>query len=515
MQRPEEITQRDRLIAQQRIEMLGELNSEEQWARHLLAHNTKTLFGLSDNDVDADCTPKSDAGRMQTTEQQPLGETWIKVGDRYYQSGRSEWNTRHSNYQWHLDKRNAFHADICYALSQIVQRHELHSPVTLNMVGSERFISAVKKLVTARIEIPVDALDGEPWLLGCPSGVIDLRDGTWHSDISLKCGDTYLPGQAGKSTWYITKSAMCDPDMDAQPTRWLKFLDEATRGDAELIEFLRRYLGYTLTGDISEQTLIYLHGYGGNGKGVFLNTWQKIMGDYALTAPAHFLTEQKYARHETEIARLQGARMVLAQEVKKGSRWDEQRVKSLTGGDRLTGRWMRGDFFEFDPTFKLLVSGNHLPKLQSTDHAMRRRLRVVPFMNRPQNPDPDLEAKLLDEEAGAILFWAIKGLAKWHSDGMSEAAVVASETREYFEQSDMMSQWINECCVVAANASAKPAELFDSWATWCQMNRHPAGTPNQFGRDMTGLGYPLNGKKGVSIRRVGIGLESEEATEAA
>lgn len=184
-------------------------------------------------------------------------------------------------------------------------------------------------------------------LLGTPGGTVDLRTG----DLS-----------DAQPADYITKLAGCTPER-GEPTRWLRFLDEALAGDQEAIRFLRLWMGYCLPGDTREHALIFLHGRAGTGKSVFLNTAASILGDYAVTAAMETFTASKFDRHSTELAMLRGARLVTASETEEGRAWAESRIKQITGGDAITARFMRQDNFTYRPQFKLTIVGNHAPRL--------------------------------------------------------------------------------------------------------------------------------------------------------
>ena len=167
--------------------------------------------------------------------------------------------------------------------------------------------------------------------------------------------------------------------------RWRAFISEVTCGDAEVSRFLQQWCGYSLTGDTSEQALFFGCGPGGNGKGVFLNTVSRIIGDYAVAAAMDTFTESDFPKHSTELAMLRGARLVTASETEEGRAWAESRIKQMTGGDPITARFMRKDNFTYTPQFKLTIVGNHSPSLRNVDEAMRRRLRIIPFQySRPE-----------------------------------------------------------------------------------------------------------------------------------
>ncbi len=176
---------------------------------------------------------------------------------------------------------------------------------------------------------------------------------------------------------YMTKLTAVAPG--GRRPRWNEFLRRVTNGDDELQSYLKRVVGYALTGDTSEHVLFFLYGTDANGKTVFLNAASGLLGGYHRTAPIETFVTTSADRHPTEIAGLRGARMVTAVETEEGRRWAEGRIKTLTGGDRVAARFMRQDFFEFTPQFKLLIAGNHRPSLRSVDEAIRRRFHLIPF----------------------------------------------------------------------------------------------------------------------------------------
>ena len=210
--------------------------------------------------------------------------------------------------------------------------------------------------------------------------------------INLKTGREYPPDPLD----YITKVAGTELAPPGTPCPlWLKFLSRVTAINEEIIAFLQRFLGYSMTGEISEHSLVFLFGTGANGKGVFTSTITEIMGTYAIIAPMEMFVVSHGERHPTEIAKLRGARLVIAHETQKGRRWDESKLKTLTGGDKLTGRFMRGDFFDFKPTHKFLIEGNHKPSFSSVDEAIRRRVLLVPFT--VCIPEAERDTKLIEK----------------------------------------------------------------------------------------------------------------------
>ena len=229
--------------------------------------------------------------------------------------------------------------------------------------------------------------------------------------------------------------------------KWLEFLNRIFAGDQNLIAYIQRVLGYSLTGSVQEHALFFCHGTGGNGKGVLLGTWHKILGDYSAIAPMSTFTATQNERHPTELAMLRGARLVTAQETEDGERWAESKIKALTGGDPISARFMRQDFFTYQPSFKLIVAGNHRPSLRNVDEAIRRRFNLVPFtITIPlAERDPDLAEKLKEEWPG-ILAWAIEGCLEWQRIGLAPPSAVTKATEDYLTEEDAVGRFISECC---------------------------------------------------------------------
>jgi putative DNA primase/helicase len=254
-----------------------------------------------------------------------------------------------------------------------------------------------------------------------------------------------------------------------------------------MVDFLQIWAGYCLTGLTLEQKFSFLYGPGGNGKSIFVGTLAAVMGSYAGKAPMETFTASNGERHPTELAGLRGFRMVYASETSEGKRWNEARLKEITGGEPVTARMMHKDFFTYTPKFKLLFLGNSRPELRSVDDGIRRRLLLVPFEIRPENPDPFLAEKLQEEYAG-ILGWAIEGAVKWQSQGLVTPASVAAATVEYFDDEDALGRWMRERCFQTDNATALTADLYDDWRTWCGENGEFAGKQKGFSVNLRSRG---------------------------
>jgi phage/plasmid primase, P4 family, C-terminal domain len=253
------------------------------------------------------------------------------------------------------------------------------------------------------------------------------------------------------------------------------------------MSYLQRLCGYALTGSVREQHLTFIYGSGGNGKSVFLNALNELLGDYAEPATMDTFTATNGEKHSTDIASLVGARLVTASETTQGKRWDEQRVKSLTGGEVIKARFMRQDNFTFRPQFKLVFSGNHRPEVREVGAAMRRRIQMVPFTVTPKRVDQDLSEKLR-AEGPAILAWMIQGCLAWQSEGLNPPASVRAATDDYFDTEDAIGRWLSECAVLEDTAQTTTQELFQSWREW-------AGRNNEYCGSMKRLSENLKGRK--------------------
>jgi putative DNA primase/helicase len=342
-----------------------------------------------------------------------------------------------------------------------------------------KIVAAVVTLARTdrRLAAAIEQWDTHPMLLNTTRETIDLATGLARAP---ERGD-YMTKRAG--TWLADKGTPCP--------LWINFLNDVTHADKKLIGFLQRLSGYCLTGLIREQILAFLFGPGGNGKGVFGSTLAKILGDYAVIAPIEMFLASKYQDHPTEIARLKGARLVLAQETQKGGRWDEPKLKTLTGGDRLTGRFMRQDFFDFDPTHKIIVLGNHKPGLSAVNEAIRRRLLLTLFnvVIPPAKRDPDLPNKLVPEHP-AILRWMLDGCLEWQRNGLMVPDSVQKASKQYFANQDTMEQWIDDCVDTRdPRAFTASRTLYRCWKLWCEARGMQPGTEKDFVEELADKGY--------------------------
>jgi P4 family phage/plasmid primase-like protien len=360
-------------------------------------------------------------------------------------------------------------------------------------IASASTIAAVERIARAdrRHAATTEIWDRDLWLLNTPAGVVDLRTGaTAAHDPALA----------------MTKIAQAAPQGDCPV--WKEFLATVTRGDLELQRYLQRVAGYCLTGVTTEHALFFLYGTGANGKSVFANTLTAIMGDYASVAAMDMFMATHGDRHPTDMAGLRGARMVTSIETEQGSRWAESKLKALTGGDKITARFMRQDFFEFVPQFKLLIVGNHKPAIRNVDEAMRRRLHMLPFtVTIPSGKrDKRLPDRLLAERDG-ILAWAIEGCLEWQRNGLRPPAAVMAATEDYFEAEDAVGRWLDERCERGPSFTETSTALFADWKCWADANGEFAGSIKRFAETLTGKGFERwntnksKGFRGLSLRQ--------------
>ncbi len=345
------------------------------------------------------------------------------------------------------------------------------------------FAGAVERFARADpvFAVTSEIWDRDPMLLGTPSGTVDLRTGILRP---------------AKSEDGITKTTAVTPADTAECPLWLAFLDQTFGGDIDVILFLQRYAGYSLTGLTREHALVFGYGAGGNGKSVFVNVKVGILADYATTAPMDVFIASSGDRHPTDLAMLRGARLVTASETEEGRQWAESRIKQLTGGDRISARFMRQDFFTFLPSFKLLFVGNHKPGLRNVDEAARRRFNLVPFTRKPVTPDRQLEEKLKAEWPG-ILRWMIEGCLDWRTNGLQRPEAIREATDTYFQEQDVLGEWLEEKCIVDRNNDHRQAttqELFASWSTFAKAANEIAGTERSFSQRLEKHGFTRKNK---------------------
>ena len=356
-----------------------------------------------------------------------------------------------------------------------------------HMIGLARSIPGVP--------IVPDELDRNPWLLNVRNGTIDLQTGALRSH---------------RKADLLSKMAPVDFDGNAACPSWHDLLSCVTCGNADLIDFLQRVVGYTITGQTSEHILPFCYGTGANGKSTFIGGLLELLGpDYAIKAASDLLLAKKGA-HPTEVADLHGRRFVAAVEAEDGRRLAESLVKELTGGDNIRARRMREDFWEFTATHTIWLAANHKPIIKGTDHGIWRRVKLIPFtMTIPDaEQDKRLPEKLRGELPG-ILNWAIEGCLTWQRDGLAEPEDVAAATTDYRAEMDVIGAFIDDRCILAANAAVQASLLYKSYQKWTEENGERPINQRRFGTALNERGLGKERRRD-GIHRTGIGILSSE-----
>ncbi len=325
------------------------------------------------------------------------------------------------------------------------------------------------------ITISQSTLDQDKYLLGTKNGVVNLKTGGLLDNAKDKM---------------LTKQIGVAYDPDAECPRWIQFIDEITGGDKELSIYLKRIVGYSLTGDTKEQILFFLFGGGANGKSVFVNTIQTLLCDYAMQTPVSTIMTRGKGGINNDVARLRGSRLVATTETEEGSRFNESEIKLLTGGDIITARFLHQEYFQFLPQFKLWISGNHKP-VPGEGYGFWRRLILIPFNVRFSGDQKDkyLEGKLKAEASG-VLNWAIEGCLEWQDKGLQTPGVILDATKEYKSEMDRINSWMEECCVEhpSPSRSEKATDLYQSYREWAKNNGEWEMTQRIFGTKLVDRG---------------------------
>lgn len=327
-----------------------------------------------------------------------------------------------------------------------------------------------------KVVVAVDQLDARPTLLACRNGTVDLTTG----DLQPASRDDLL-----------TRGIDVDYDPHARSAEWVDFVEHTFGADAELIAFVQRLLGYCISGLVHEHVLPVLHGAGANGKSTLIGVVQDLLGDHAITAPDGLVIATDHAPHPERIAHLRGRRLVVSHELEERAVLAEQAVKTLTGGDTLSARELYGRRFNFKPTHKVLLVTNHRPRVRGTDHAIWRRIRLVPFdvVVPPDRQDPDLRRRLLEEHGSAVLAWLVEGAVRWHREGLGSAERVSLATDAYRRASDVFGAFLEERTEAVPRMRTKVGDLWASWRNWCEEVRERPGRKQDFAAALDERGF--------------------------
>jgi putative DNA primase/helicase len=389
--------------------------------------------------------------------------------------------------------------------AQALQQHRRRS---LSTAGMNAMLTQAKS--APGMVLNAALLDADPYALCTPVGIVDLHTG--------------LIKQPDPNKDFHSRSTTVGPSRMPTP-RWHRFLHDTFGEDAEgqeMIAFLQLLLGYSLTGDVGGQVMPFLFGAGKNGKSVLLDVLMKLLGDYADAAPPGFLMARPFEGHPTDLAELHGRRVIVCSEVKPDDKFDEARVKMLTGGDRIKARRMRQDFFSFEPTHKLWLLGNHRPEVGTGGFAFWRRMRLIPFTRVvPDDRKIDnLATILVTEEGPGILNWLIDGARRYlgGEKDLTGPERVRIATSAYAETEDHTGRFFDESCTLNPDQRAEQTRLYAAYRTWCQNEGAPVLSSRAFAqraRELVGLASPKEMVLSNSRKYYpGIGLLADEEQQA-
>lgn len=363
-------------------------------------------------------------------------------------------------------------------------------------VKSEDFLRVQNMLKLAESDRKVashpDKFDTDPYLVNCPNGTLDLRTALLHphrrEDLITSClATSYNP--------------------EASCPRWEAFLTRIFAGDADLLGYVQKALGYSLTGVTTEQVMFFLYGDGQNGKTVFVNVVQSLLGSYAREADATVLLTTPGNLIRMDLARLRGSRFASTSETGANRYMDEVTVKRITGENVLTARNIHERTQEFRASFKLWIQTNHKPLIKGTDHAIWRRVRLVPFLVRI--PDGEVDLNLTDKlmaEAEGILAWMVEGCALWMAERLGMPRAVALANEEYREDMDPIGEFIRGACITSPTARVKIGDAYDRYVAYCVKNKEEALTKREFVATMLRVPGIRRGRVGDQKQLVGVGL---------
>ncbi|MHB1610069.1 MAG: phage/plasmid primase, P4 family [Sulfobacillus sp.] len=368
--------------------------------------------------------------------------------------------------------------------------------------SSENKTPLQNMITLAQSELPIpivlDQLDQNPWRLNVLNGTLDLRNGHLYPH---------------ERTHFLTKLLPVEYDANATAPRWETFLSQIVGGDQILVTYLQRAIGYSLTDDMSEQVFFVLHGRGANGKSVFLDTLLSLFSDYGRRVSFETFVTQPYAASTTtNMAMIAGARFVTASESEEHHRLAESLIKDITGGEKSVGRLLYQNPFQFRPTAKIWLATNHKPQIRGSDHAIWRRVQLIPFtVTIPEDEQDRHLAQKLKNELPGILAWAVRGCLAWQKDGLQTPTAVRSATDAYREESDILGPFIAERCIVTREATASAKDLYAEYCTWCEDNRERAISQKAFGGRLTERGLEKQRSTGGRYIWLGIGLQTPES----
>ncbi|MCH7510216.1 MAG: hypothetical protein IIB68_10340 [Proteobacteria bacterium] len=347
------------------------------------------------------------------------------------------------------------------------------------------------------IAIDPESLDTNPMLLNVQNGTINLNTGIMR-DPNPKDLITHI-----SKTAFHGEGSLCPI--------WHSFLDTIFGGDQELISYIQRAVGYSLTGKVSEQCLFFLYGTGSNGKTTLMEAIQYALGEYASTTRAEtLLAKERDSSDQYYVANLVGVRLVIASELDEGRRFAEAKIKDLTGGDTITARFPFGRPFQFNPEFKLWIFGNHKPDIRGTDEGIWRRIHLIPFKVQISKQDRDLDlGDKLQKEAAGILNWALQGCLEWQAQGLNPPKAVTDATKDYRSEQDVLGTFLEERCDISNKEyEIKANWLYTAYREWANSTGEFAVSNKRFSNALIERGFLR--VKASTIKYKGLRLNTQD-----
>lgn len=356
-------------------------------------------------------------------------------------------------------------------------------------------LRAMISLAQMDLAVQPEELDKDPWLLNVQNGTVDLRTGELRSH---------------RKEDLLSKMVQVIYDPKATAPLWEAFLSRIFDANEELIEWLQRAVGYSLSAENREQVFFLCHGVGANGKSTFLNTLKYLLGDYSEQAPFQTFLKTTSETVRNDLAKLQNCRFVSALEAEEGRKLSEVVIKQLTGGDPITARFLYGEYFTYVPQFKIWMATNHKPTITGTDYGIWRRVKLIPFevVIPPEERDEKLSEKLTEELPG-ILAWAVHGCLRWQEQRLvPEPEIVKIATEQYRTEEDVLGAFLTDRCISRKDLSASAADLFETYQQWAKTNGEEIVSQKKFGGYLTHRGFRRE-KSSLTKKIVwhGVGLD--------
>lgn len=341
------------------------------------------------------------------------------------------------------------------------------------------------------------------------SNVFNVLNGT------IRFTDTGYTFTEHKKEDMLTQLIEIEFNSNAVCPKWQKFLDDIFSGNTEMISYVQRAIGYTLSGSTSENCLLFMYGGGSNGKSTFAEVLRNLFGVYHRKADASLITVKNNDSNTNDRARLKGARLVILSEIEQGRRLNESLVKDLTGGDVISARFLHQEFFEYIPQFVLWLYGNHKPVFRGQDDGIKRRMRLIPFRKQFAGEEKKTREEIIIpilKEISGILLWALHGYEEWKAKGLKEPEQILNATAEYIDEMDTVKQFINQCCQIVNGSKCLGKKLYELYQVWMKENGEGAVTKQKdFYNSLVSKGFEkyLTGGA-VTFKGISLGTNGAE-----